>query len=253
MQTSELYRTKHFMKENKNHLILLAGGSGTRFGANIPKQFVLVDGQPIIIHTLKKMMNDLIDDITIVCVEPYISYLRDELDKNNFDKKITIISGGKSGHQSIYLGLKEVNKHSLPDDLVIIHDSVRPFITYDILKDAIETASKYGTGCASLPTIEGLVIKSNDLYGTSVADRYNIMRIQTPQAYRFSLIKGLYDEADSKGIEYPYADGICLSNNVPIYFSKSISANIKITTKSDIVFMKSFIHFTDKELMEGNE
>ncbi len=75
------------------------------------------------------------------------------------------------------------------------------------------------------------------------------MRIQTPQAYKFDLLKSLYDKAEEDGKEYPYADGICISNNIPIYFSKSFTANTKITTKPDIAFMKAMMQFSDEELM----
>lgn len=234
---------------SKNHFLLLAGGVGTRFGSTLPKQFVLVNNVPIIIHTLRKLQYDFIDDITIVCVENWIPHLENLIRDYKITKVRKIVCGGKTGHQSIYNGLLSVSDVSKKDDIVIIHDSVRPLITKSSLVDAIDKAVKYGNGCAALKTIEGLVVKDNDLCGSRAADRYNIMRIQTPQAYNFSLIMDLYDRAKEKCVEYPYADGALLANGKTIYFSKSFTANIKITTKPDIAFMKAMMQFSEDELM----
>lgn len=232
-----------------NYVLLLAGGTGSRFGADKPKQFVEVDGIPIIVYTLKKLQIDVVKHITVVCIEEWIPYLRELIEKYNIKNVKTIIPGGNSGHQSTYKGLLAISKYATDDDIVIIHDSVRPLVPEQVILDSIDKAEKYGNGCAALKSIEGLVVMDDDFHGSTLADRYNIMRIQTPQAYNFKLIKDLYDKANVEGKEYPYADGICLSNGVPIYFSKSFTANTKITTKPDIAFMKAMMQFSDDELM----
>ena len=231
------------------HFLLLAGGVGSRFGSNIPKQFVDVDQTPIIIFTLKKLQHSFIKDITIVCVEQWIPHLEKLLTEYKIKKVRKIVCGGETGHQSIYNGLLSISNVAKQNDIVVIHDAVRPLITKVSILDAVDKAKIYGNGCASLKSIEGLVVKSNDFYGSIAADRYNIMRIQTPQAYRFGLIKKIYDSAKERGIEYPYADGALIANGIPVYFSKSFTANIKITTKPDIAFMKAMMNFTEEELM----
>ena len=233
----------------KKHFLLLAGGVGLRFGTDIPKQFIEVDGVPIIIHTLRKLQYDVIDDITIVCVNSWIDRLKDLIESFKIQKVRKIIPGGDTGHQSIYNGLVSIGEISSGNDIVIIHDSVRPLVTKSSIVDSIEKAKRFGNGCASLKSVEGLVVKDNDEYGTRAADRYNIMRIQTPQAYKYALIKHIYDKASDEGVEYPYADGALLANGLPLYFSKSFTANIKITTKRDIAFMKAMMQFSEDELM----
>lgn len=236
------------MKE-KIHVLLLAGGSGTRFGSKIPKQFVEVDGVPIIIYTLRKFQMEAVSDITIVCIEAWIPHLKKLAEQYEIKNITQIIPGGDSVHQSIDCGLSMIGAYAATDDIVLIHDSVRPLLPEKIIMDAVTKALTYGNGCASLPTIEGLVIKDDELHGSTIADRYNIMRIQTPQAYRYGLLKHLYDKARAEGKEYPYADGICVSNGIPIYFSKSFTANTKITTRPDIAFMKAMMQFSDEELI----
>ena len=232
----------------KKIVILLAGGSGNRFGADIPKQFVCVNDVPIIIYTLKKIQSLDIDDIVLVCVDSWKQYLSTLIQKFQITKVRSIISGGKTGHDSIFLGIKEAKKIANRDDIVVIHDSVRPLITKRCFEDVIEKASKHGAACAALKITEGLVIKETDEYGKQLGDRFNTVRIQTPQAYRLGLIFDIYSNAEQTGTKYPYADSACILNNVPLYFSRSFVTNIKITTKSDLAFFKALMNFSDEEL-----
>ncbi len=234
----------------KCHFIVLAGGVGSRFGSDIPKQFVELDGKPIIVYTLKNLQVECISEITIVCIKDWITYLEELIKKHNIQKIKKIVPGGATVHQSINMGLKAVEEYcKSKDDIIVIHDAVRPLLPEKVILDSIDKAEKYGNGCSALKSNEGLVIKDDEMHGSTIADRYNIMRIQTPQAYNYGLIRALYDKAFDEGKEYPYADGICLSNGVPIYFSKGFSSNTKITTKPDLAFMKAMIQFSDDELM----
>ena len=234
----------------KCHFLVLAGGVGSRFGLDIPKQFVELDGKPIIVYALKKIQVECISEITIVCIKDWIPYLEGAIKKYDIHNIKKIVPGGATVHQSIYTGLKAIEEYcESKDDIIVIHDAVRPLLPEKVILDSIDKAEKYGNGCASLKSNEGLVIKDDEMHGSTIADRYNIMRIQTPQAYNYGLIRDLYDKAFEEGREYPYADGICLSNGVPIYFSRSFSSNIKITTKPDLAFMRAMIQFSDDELM----
>lgn len=232
----------------KKIVILLAGGSGNRFGSNIPKQFIEVNGLPIIAHTIKRLESYDIDNIIIVCVSEWIEFTKEIVNKFNFKKVVSIIPGGQTGHDSIFNGLKETKKIASNDDIVIIHDSVRPLITELCILDVVQKAVEHKAACASLKSIEGLVLKDTEEYGTKIGDRYNIMRVQAPQAYNFGMLYNIYKQAEETNTKYPYADSACILNNVPIYFSHSFVANIKITTKSDIAFFKALLNFTDDEL-----
>ena len=232
----------------KKIVILLAGGNGSRFGSDIPKQFVCVNDIPLIVYTLKKIQSMPIDNIVIVCIDSWKDFLIKLINQYGIQKVFSVVSGGETGHDSIYLGLIEAKRIASPDDIIIFHDAVRPLITRHCFEDTIDKASKYGAACASLKITEGRVIKENDDYGCKLADRFNTIRVQTPQAYKFGLISNLYSKAEGTNTKYPYADSACIMNNIPLYFSRSFVSNIKITTKSDLAFFSALMNFSDEEL-----
>ena len=119
----------------KNIAVVFAGGTGQRMGIkDVPKQFLEVEGKPVIIYTLEHFQNHPeIDDIYVVCIEPWIDYLNYQLDKFGITKVKSVVPGGKTGQDSIYLGLKEAEKYCSPEDVVLIHDGVRPFINADLI------------------------------------------------------------------------------------------------------------------------
>lgn len=240
------------MKTNVR-VLLLAGGSGTRFGADIPKQFVKVDGIPIIVYTLRKLQLDIISGITIVCIKDWITYLQEIIKEYGINNIDNIVPGGDTSFESLMNGYNAIAPLMTDKDIMVIHDAVRPLLPKQVIYDCVEKASKHGNGCACLKSIEGLVIKDNDDCGVEPADRYRVMRIQTPQAYRFDFFNLLLAKASEEGKrDFPYADGMCMYYKFPIYFSKSFTANTKITTKPDIAFMKAMMQFSDEELMGEN-
>ncbi len=232
----------------KKNVILLAGGSGSRFGSNIPKQFVCVDNTPLIIYTLRKIQLLDIDNIIIVCVDSWKEELRNLVKKYQIKKVYSVISGGQTGHDSIFLGLEEAKKITESNDIVVLHDAVRPLITKHCFDDVIEKAIKHNAACAALKITEGLVIKETEEYGKQIGDRFNTVRVQTPQAYKFKLLYDIYSKANKKEIKYSYADAACILNDIPLYFSTSFVTNIKITTRSDLAFFKALMNFSDDEL-----
>lgn len=240
------------MKTNVR-VILLAGGSGTRFGANIPKQFVTVDDLPIIVYTLRKLQLDIVSGITIVCIKDWIPYLKDIIKEFKIEKIDSIVPGGDTSFESLMNGYNDIAPLMADKDVMIIHDAVRPLLPKQVIFECVEKASIHGNACACLKSIEGLVLKDDDDCGVEPADRYRVMRIQTPQAYRFDFFNSLLAKAEKEGKrDFPYADGMCMYYKEPIYFAKSFTANTKITTKPDIAFFKAMLQFTDEELMGEN-
>ena len=141
-----------------NVALIIAGGNGTRAGGNTPKQFVPVNGVPIIAYTLNKFQNHpSIDAICVVTLAGYQDHVRDICKRYNINKLKHITIGGASGQESIYNGLVELNKHYDKNDMVLIHDAVRPIIPGGIIDDVINTAKKYGNAISCEPCYEAII------------------------------------------------------------------------------------------------
>ena len=136
------------------YALIFAGGTGQRMNSkSIPKQFLLVHGKEVIIHTIELFEKNVhVDKIFVVCYEPYIEKLKELLVSYNIKKVQNICPGGQSGPESIFLGLKMIRDYSNnPDDIVLIHDGVRPLITQAVINDNIESVKKYGNGITVSP------------------------------------------------------------------------------------------------------
>ncbi len=216
-----------------------------RVGKEIPKQFLMVNEKPILAHTVQAFQeHDEIDRIVIVCVSGWEDEVEHIKTKYGLDKIERIIPGGKNSMESISNGVFGIEDISSPDDIVIIHDSVRPLIDRETISDCIAVCKKYGNGCASIPIQETVVRTDDRLSGNEDIDRSNIMRVQTPQAYRYGLVNKLYRDAYEKGIDNSiYTNTLMLSFGHPIYFSKGSLTNFKITVIDDLDLFKILLNY----------
>lgn len=226
-----------------NTAIILAGGTGQRVGGDIPKQFLTVDDVPILAYTLSAFQNNHdIDQIVVVCVKDWENEVLRYRDEYGISKLIRVIPGGSNSMGSISNGVMGISDIMDDDDIAIIHDSVRPLITSEIISDCIRVAEIDGNGCASIPMQETIVKTENRICGNINIDRSNIMRVQTPQAYRYGLLKRLYTRASEMGItDSVYTNTLMLELGGTVYFSKGSTINIKITTPDDLKLFKSLL------------
>ena len=148
---------------------------------------------------------------------------------------------------STYNGLKCVKNFAKDGDIVVIHDSVRPIITLDVISDCIKVCSENGNGCASIPMQETIVRTEDHKSGDINIDRSNIMRVQTPQAYRLGTISEVYEKAYSEGIkDSVYANTLLLQMGGTIFFSKGSVYNLKVTTPEDLDILRAIIEIQHK-------
>lgn len=235
-----------------NIALLLAGGVGSRLGAKMPKQFVEVNNKPIIIYTMQEFQkhND-IDKIIVVCYEPFIQILNDLALKYHINKFVAAVSGGATGQESLFNGLKFLEKYGCcDDDFIIIHDAVRPFVPRVIIDDLLLVAKEKGNACASLPCHETLIQTDNQLEGNKYIDRSIVRRVQTPQCFKFNEIFYACNDANNKGINNAiYANTLMIDYGHTIYFSKGFSNNIKITTHDDIALFTALLTLKEDDLV----
>ncbi len=234
----------------KNFVIILAGGIGSRVGGVMPKQFLPLNDKPVIVHTLKNFeINQNIDGIVIVCKKEWIDLLKEIIDEYKIAKVIDIVEGGETGHDSTRNGIFSLKGKISEDDFVIIHDAARPILPQRAIEDMLTVAHQKGNASLAIPCYETVIYTEDSLSGNEQLDRSKIMRIQTPQAYKYGSILPLYERAEKENKhDFIYADLVLIYYGQTVYFSKGFQNNIKITRKEDIPLCKALMNFSEEEL-----
>lgn len=227
-----------------NIVLMLAGGVGTRMGANIPKQFIKIKGKPIIAYTLEILeKNHKIDAVEIVCVHGFEDMLAQIIDEYDFQKVRWICEGGPTFSMSVYNGLKNLRNTLGPDDLVMLHMSVSPFVGDEIIDDSIKVAAEKGNAISENPCLLCMGSHDTDEYSTKSVLRETITGLNTPQTFRFGEVIGLYDRAEAEGILEslePHTSSVYYHYGKPLYFSKGSQLNIKITNQDDLDLFEAY-------------
>lgn len=234
----------------KNYVIILAGGIGSRLGGPMPKQFLSLNDKPVIVHTLENFeRNKNIDGIIIVCVKDWISHLKEILLEYKISKVIDIVEGGETGHDSTRNGIFFLREKLTADDYIIVHDAARPIVPQAAIEEMLRIAHEQGNASLAIPCYETVIYTDDGCSGEKQLDRSKIMRIQTPQAYRYGDILPLYDRAEEENKhDFIYADLVLIYYGKTVYFSKGFTNNIKITRKEDIPLCKALMTFSEEEL-----
>lgn len=237
-----------------NIALLIAGGSGNRMGQDIPKQFMHVDGCPIIIHTMRCFQKHPdIDGIAVVCLKGWETVLQAYANQFCIDKLKWIFPGGKSGMESIrngIYGLKESGCST--EDLVLIHDSVRPLLGQDIISSNIAICKAYGYAITGIQCREA-ILESEDGFTTSVSiPRDKLIRTQTPQTFRLGNIINVHEEAKDKGIVDSVASCTLIAEvgGREMHIVPGSEKNIKVTTVEDLEILKALMHTSKDEWLK---
>lgn len=231
----------------KNVAIVVAGGSGSRMGQDIPKQFINVFDKPVLIYTLESFQRHPdIDAIEVVCIDGWSPMVEAYAKQFNIDKLKWIVPGGGSVQESIKNGVDNLESELGPDDIVIIHDGIRPLIDADVLTDVIDVCKRYGNAVTSLPYNEQIFVISEDDASTTseYVPRERLRRVSTPQAYFYGKLLNSYREAFAKEIGIygsSYTNTMMVDLGETLHFAKGSDKNIKLTTKGDLELFKAYI------------
>ena len=230
--------------------IIIAGGSGHRMGQDIPKQFINVYDKPVLIYTLEGFQkHPQIDAIEVVCLDGWHDVLWAYAKQFGIDKLKWVISGGATGQESIRNGVYNLEGKAADDDIVIIHDGIRPLVDETVLTDVILKAQKYGNAVTSLPYNEQIFVVDDEISTTKYIPRETLRRVSTPQAYRFGLLDSKYHEAFEKKIGIygsSYTNTMMVELGERLYFAAGSDKNIKLTTKDDLEMFKAYLK-SDKD------
>ena len=235
--------------------LLIAGGSGNRMGQDIPKQFMHVDGAPIIIHTMQCFQKHPdIQQIAVVCLKGWETVLQSYANQFNITKLTHIFPGGNTGMESIHNGIYGLKEAGYDDeDLVLIHDAVRPLLSQDIISSNIATCKAYGYAVTGIKCREAILESQDGFSSKTSIPRDTLIRTQTPQTFRLGNIINAHELAKKKGIMDSVASCTLvaeLNEDIEMHIVPGSEKNIKITTVEDLEILKALMHTSKDEWLK---
>lgn len=227
-----------------NIAVIFAGGSGQRMNTKSkPKQFLDVHGKPVIIYTLEFFQNhNQIDGIVLVCIESWIDYCKQLLKRYGITKVIDVIPGGKSGQESIFLGLKTAYEKYDKEVIVLIHDGVRPLINEDVITKCLECVKEHGNAVTISPAIETIFKKNNDGTVGEIFKRADCEMAKAPQCFYLKDIYNAHLRAQAEN-KNDFIDSASMMQyyGQKLYTVEGPVENIKITTPSDFYIFRAIM------------
>lgn len=226
-----------------NVALIIAGGSGNRMHQDIPKQFLTVNERPVIVYTLEAFQrHPEIDAIAVVCIAGWEQVLWAYARQFDITKLKHVVLGGENGQDSIRNGVYELESHYDEDDLVLIHDAIRPMVSAEIISDNIRVAREHGNAITVIPCAEAMMQTEDGVVSTGSYPRDNLKRTQTPQAFRIGDICDLHRRALEAGITNSVAScTLVIEMGGQVFFSAGSEKNIKLTTVEDIDIFKALL------------
>ncbi len=228
-----------------NIALIIAGGSGQRLGQDIPKQFINVYDKPVLVYTLESFQrHPQIDAIELVCLDGWHDVVKAYAKQFNIDKLRWIVSGGSTAQESIRDGVYNLDGKCSADDIIIIHDGIRPLVDDSVLSDVIIKCTQYGNAVTALPYNEQIFVADDDKSTTHYIPRETLRRVATPQAYLYGRLNRAYHEAYERKVGIygsSYTNTMMVELGETLYFAAGSDKNIKITTKEDLELFKAYL------------
>ncbi len=216
----------------KKTALIVAGGNGSRMESDMPKQFILLAGKPILMHTIEAFYNCNVSNIIVVLPSNQIEFWKELCTQFSFNLAHEIVAGGASRFESVQNGLVLCNE----EDLVAIHDGVRPFINAEIINNSFDVAAQKGNAAAAVRLKDS--IRKVDLLGNKNVNRDAFFLIQTPQTFKCNIIKEAYQAQDH--INFTDDASVLEANGHAINLIPGDYKNIKITTPEDLLVAEAF-------------
>lgn len=238
-----------------NIAIIFAGGSGVRMGAGVPKQFLEVNGKPIIIHTLQLFQyHNEIDKIYLAVIEDYIDYMKLLVEEYHLTKVCCIMPGGETAQDTIYGELIRCRKENPDDSIVLIHDGVRPFVSYDTISRNIRAVKKHGNAITSTSCYETIIVSRDGKSVDEVPYRKETFAAQAPQSFYLKDIIAAHDYVRSLPTKYENMVDACTilrAQGLPVHLIEGNRGNIKVTTPEDVFTLKALFQYEENEQAFG--
>lgn len=238
-----------------NIAIIFAGGSGIRMGAGIPKQFLEINGKPVIIHTLQLFQyHDEIDKIYISVLDDYIEYMQELVADFRIKKVAGILAGGETAQDSIYNALKRAEAENPEDSIVLLHDGVRPFVSYEVISNNIAGVKENGNAITCTSCYETILLSHDGAVVESVPYRKDTFAAQAPQSFYLKEILKAHEEIRSRPERYENMVDACTiirSLGQKAYMVPGNRGNIKVTTPEDVYMFRALLQYKENEQAFG--
>lgn len=237
-----------------NVALILAGGTDPRFRMDVPKQFVNVNNRPLIVYTLETFQKHPdIDEIVVTCLDGWQEMVRVYAKQFSITKLKKILPGGRDAQESTYHGLEYLKKKMEKGDIVVVHDAIRPMVSEELISKSMQMCRKKGMGVAATYIMDTIMHSTNEKEGYKSINRYEIMKVQTPQAFDFALIWDLHNRAIEEGKLGAWDNSSMITNlGEKVYFSEGSDLNLKINATEDVEMFKALYrmyHLEEKEKM----
>ena len=240
-----------------NVALILAGGVGSRLGANIPKQFIEVLGKPVLAYTIDAFeRHPEIDAVAVACIPPYINYIWEMKEKYGLTKLKWVTEGGDTFQGSVLNGIRFLEDKVKKDDTVLIHFGASPFITGDVISDCIRVCREKGN---AISTTDFYLLSGKKKTTVSVTDAENytdeyinrdtIAIMNTPHAFQYGFVSDMYREAVETGVidtVEPHTTTLMYAMGKKIYFALGNQLNIKITRREDLELFEGYVMMKQK-------
>lgn len=231
------------------NVIILAGGVGSRVGANRPKQFIEIFGKPILAYTIEIFQNHSgIDNIEVVCHKEWRSYLDDMIKKYKLSKVRWITDGGDTFQKSVMNGINYLRDKISEDDYVLIQYGAAPFTSKKIVDDVIRVMKKNDSAVSTTPCYQLMGTNDGEVSNNWV-DRDKYIQIACPQGFKMSYLIDIYQRAAKKGLidkTEPHTTSLMYALGDKIYQAYGDQTNIKITTEEDLELFKGYVLLQEK-------
>jgi 2-C-methyl-D-erythritol 4-phosphate cytidylyltransferase len=238
-----------------NIAMIFAGRSGIRMGAGIPKQFLEINGKPVLVHTVQLFQyHDMIDKIYISTLKDYIPYVEALVDEYRLTKVCAVIPGGETSQDSIYNCLTKARSENDGDSVVLLHDGVRPFVTYDTITNNIEGVLANGNAITCTSCFETILLSESGKQVDKVPYRKNTYAAQAPQSFRLDDIISAHDKVRALPTRYEDmvdACTICTTLGIPVNMVEGNRGNIKVTTPEDVYMFRALLQYSENEQTFG--
>lgn len=231
------------MNKVRNIALIMAGGFGDRMGADTPKQFMCLGGVPVILYTLKMFQEHPdIDVIAVVCVSGWEDFVYSLAFEHGVTKLKHVFAGGKSSHDSIRTGIMELCRLYAPQDRILVHDAVRPFVSLEIISRNIEVCREKGNAITAVLDNEALMYSVDGICSEKCFSRDVMYRAQTPHTFRLEVLKDAYEEAQQKGICSQSLYTLMTDlGRYPLYIAQGSRLNMKLTVPEDRVVFEAIL------------